>query len=315
MDDNNIVTPFDVESLGNLRYWLHSEISIRDSTEQGDAEIVVTIRNDAPVSSHGGNVVFIGVGLRIKDGRDNKVLESKRWLSTIKIKRLVDNQDLRREYQQGAWVSGIVFPAVTEREKAFGEVLFPGESIMYVIRVSSVNLPYLDIQVQGQVSRRHLFHLIQPMEALRPWIHPLLVQTFRELDAIDLQPFLKINGDIPELGPDTTLADIEGFRNILATAITYIDQSFVELNKSFHAAPNQELRNYMKQVLGKYLTSVKKASESMLETLSSGNTQQLQSALVNLMGKLETAKKVEEKLQELKSRFGINDNKSNIPEK
>lgn len=145
--DNTL--PIDSKALQSLRNLLHSDISISKpekmtfgreynlkTPEQDGVEIIIKVQNTAPTSPDGGEVVFLGVGLRISDGREPHTMK---WVSTIKKSRPSDHQDLRQRYSIGSWLGGnsSPFPAVTADEQSHGEALFSGESIVYEIKVPS----------------------------------------------------------------------------------------------------------------------------------------------------------------------------------
>jgi hypothetical protein len=163
----------DIQSLRGL---LKSEASISDPQE-GKVIATIKVYNDAPVSPDGGDIVFLGVGLRIIIGSEEGMQRgSAYWLSRISKSRPSDNTELRRKYNEGTWFGSREgkgsFPEVTSDEQSHGEVLFPGESVVYEMKTSEAELPYLDIRVEGSVSRRHLLHISQPMEALKHWSQP-----------------------------------------------------------------------------------------------------------------------------------------------
>ncbi len=53
----------------SLRGLLKSEMSI-NSSEEGEVIATIKIYNDAPASLDGGDIVFLGIGLRIIDGHE-----------------------------------------------------------------------------------------------------------------------------------------------------------------------------------------------------------------------------------------------------
>lgn len=291
------------EAMQSLRNLLHSEMNI-SQPEHEEAEVTIRVQNAAPVSSNGGDVVFLGVGLRILDGRENF---RRQWVSIIKKSRPSDRLELRQRYSEGSWIGGgESFPAVTLDEQSHGEVLFPGESVLYEMKIPSSDLPYLDIRVEGSVSRRHLFRVVQSMEQLKLRRQPLVIKTFRDLNAIDFyQPLLAVAGVTPELGPRTTLADIEAFRVRVESAIAHIREVSPKLNTVYHSAPNPELRDYMKKSVGQYLTLATEACNKTLKALSSGDTKQMRGTTEELKSHLLTAEKVKRGQKELMSLFGV----------
>jgi len=65
-----------------------------------------------------------------------------------------------------------------------------------------------------------------------------------------------------------------------------------ELNKVFHSAPNQELRDLMKQHIGKYLTTAERMYNRVLETLSSSDTGRMKESTEELKAHLLTLDEV-----------------------
>ena len=321
MDEQGSISSEHLEALlTNLRRCLESETSIgvpelmtfdRDSgvrpPEQEGVEATVKIRNNAPVSWEGGEVVFTGVGLRIWDNRQRHS-DRVRWVSGIKPDRPSDRRDLREgRYGRGTWVGGLEkFIAVTSNEESFGQVLFPGEVVVYKMRIPKADLAYTSIQVEGSVSRRHLFHFVQPVQELEQWARPLLIETFRGMNAIDVHgPSLAASRAMSGLGPETTLADLQSRRTALEEATEQAVSTTEELNKLFNSAPRDELRAHMKEVLGRYLNSVKQNCAKGVEALSSGDMEQMAAVADALKTEVPSTEEVDRKTLELMSRYGI----------
>lgn len=308
------------ESLRGLRRWLYTEMSVSRPEEmtfarefavrppeQEGVELTVRVQNDAPMNSEGGDVVFIGVGLRVSDGRENT--DRPRWVSTISKARPSDRSDLRRRYERGAWVGDReAFPAVTADERSFGEVLFPGECVVYEMRIPTAILPYTAIQVEGSLSRRHMFHFVQSTTGLERWTRPLLLETFHALDALDIhKPILMATEAVFELVPQTTLAEIETFKTTVGDAMEQVTLITQELNKLSASAPNQELRDFIKTIVGQYLRSVSQAGLKALDSFSSGDTEMMQVAVKGLRQQLLGAEEVKRSRLELMSLFEVNE--------
>lgn len=321
MADQDGASQCHAESLRGLRRWLYTEMSVSrpeemtfarafavSPLEQEGVELTVRVQNDAPMNSEGGDVVFIGVGLRVSDGREQHT-DRPSWLSTISKARPSDRSDLHRRYERGGWVGGReAFPAVTADERSFGEVLFPGECVVYEMRIPTAILPYTAIQVEGSVSRRHLFHFVQPTKGLERWTRPLLLETFHALDALDIhKPILMTTEPAFELGPQTTLADIETFKTTVGDAMEEVNLITQELNKLYASAPNQELRDFIKIIVGQYLSSVRQAGLKALDSFSSGDTETMCVAVEGLRQQLLGAEEVKRSRRELMSLFEVNE--------
>ena len=85
-------------------------------------------------------------------------------------------------------------------------------------------------------------------------------------------------------------SDIGQFKRLIA--------KLPKLNKVYHSAPTKELRDYMKQQVGRHLNSVKKACDDILTALSSDDTQQMQSAVAGLKDLLLATEVVKNKQRE-----------------
>lgn len=294
-----------IEDIQSLRELLKTEMSIGEP-EEGKVKAEIKVYNDAPLANGGSEIVFMGVGLVVIDGRERGI---RKLNEKIKTSRPSDHVEGRQKYNQGEWFSGTNnerFPAYTSDENSHGQILFPGESVLYEITVSEDTLPYLDIRVEGSVSRRHLFHISRPMLVLKERGLPLVAETFQALDKIDLySPLLSLPDAIPAFSPKTTLADLDAYRGKIEEAIGHVKQVMPELNKVFHSAPNQELRDLMKQHIGKYLTTSERMCNRVLETLSGSDTGRMKESTEELKAHLLTLDEVKRAKVELMSQFGI----------
>ncbi len=316
MGEHNTISPDNYKPLQILRNWLHSEMKISEPEqmvfgrgtrirEREGIEIAIEVQNKAPVSSSGGDVVFLGVGLRILYGKENTRMT---WLDTFKKSRTTDQPELRQRYSKGVWCpqGSVAFPAVTRDEESFGDVLFPGENVIYEFSIPPEYLPYLDIQVEGSVSRRHLLHVVQNVDGLKPWKQPLLVETSRALDSVDIhQPLLMVTDAMPEMGPQTTLADIEKLKTAVSEAIDQVGSTLKAINEVFHSAPNQEIRDHLKQNEGRYLSSLTSIYTSTLDARASGEPERMREVTEELKAQLPVVDDIKRKQIELMSRFGV----------
>lgn len=142
-----------IRNIQSLRNLLKTEMSI---SEPVDGEVIASIKvyNDAPESLEGSNIVFIGIGLRFIHGKEEgRQRDSNYWPNRITTSRLSDIIKLRRVYEEGYWFgsrgNNNSFPVATPDEQSHGEILFPGEAVVYDIKIPEVDLPYLDIRVKG----------------------------------------------------------------------------------------------------------------------------------------------------------------------
>ena len=309
MEQNEAILK-NLKDIQSLRNFLKSEMSINLS-EEGEVTARIEVYNTAPPSPDGGDIVFLGVGLRVVDGR-GPTRSSNLSPPMFNKSRPSDCIELRQKYNEGTWIGGTggSFPEATADEQSRGEVLFPGESVVCEMKISEADLPYLDIRVEGSVSRRHLFHISQPMEALKAWTQPLVVETFRALDAIDFYtPLLSIVDVMPKFGPQTTLAEIDAFRATVGKARAHVGKVRQELSNVERSAPNQKLRDYMNKnmnrSIGQYLAAATKMCDRTLEALSGSDTRKMKEAAEELKAHLLKADEVKRGQADLMSQFGI----------
>lgn len=301
-----------LEDIQSLRGLLKSEMSI-DGSEEGEVIAKIKVYNVAPESHDGGDIVFLGVGLRIVVGSERGSQRgSAYWPSKVNKSRPSDRKELRQKYNEGTWVGGTggSFPEATTDEQSHGDVLFPGESVVYEIKTSRSELPYLDIRVEGSVSRRHLFHISQPMEALKALTQPLVVATFRALDAIDFYtPLLNMVDTMPNFGPQTTLAEIDAFKAAVGNAKVHVRKVWQEANDVGRSAPNQKIRDYLDKningTLGQYFLLATQICDKTLAALSSGDTRKMKETSEELKAQLHKAEEVKRRQADLMSEFGI----------
>ena len=250
-------------------------------------------------------IVFMGVGLAITDGRGHGI----RGLNQKVTAASPDHTEMQQKYSQGEWFSGAGgqrFPAFTSDEQSHGQILFPGESVLYELTVSASDLPYLDIRVEGSISRRHLSHTSRPMAALRERHLVLVADAFHALDKIGLySPLLSLAAALPELGPDTTLSVVETYKGKIEGAIAHMGKVTPELNEVFRSAPNEEIRDLIQKHIREYLTTALSICDRVLETLASGDMGRMRDSTEELETHLLSLDRVKRATANVKSQFGL----------
>ena len=286
----------------SLRNFLKSEVSI-NQTEEKEAILTIKVYNDASESHDGGNIVFVGVGLRLVDCRGTEK-GSNYWPSRIKTTRLSNQDTLRRQYGEGNWSGGREgFPIATSDENAHGEVLFPGESAHYEINVPKNELPYLYISVEGTVSRRHLFHVSRPIEEIDLLRKPFVVDIFRLVNNVDVfSPLITLANGLPSVGPNTTFADIDSIKTQVEKGRGHLKRVITELNVTSRSAPGRELQDYIAEI-AKYIKSVGIAFEATQKVLSSGDMTKIKQAVDEMKAKLLGIDEVKRKKADIIAKF------------
>jgi hypothetical protein len=78
-----------------------------------------------------------------------------------------------------------------------------------------------------------------------------------------------------------------------------------ELNNVYHSAPNQKLRDYIKNGIGQYISSATKMCNVVLEALSGSDMKLMQETAAEMKAYLLTAEELKQGQKELMSQFGI----------
>jgi hypothetical protein len=243
-----------------LKEYLQSEMHLSEAVNDV-VQATIRVNNTSPVFQEGGDIVFVGVGLRIS-GREPKM--GKRpvdWRSMITKTEPTPPSELRDKYDEGTWYGARDNSTMNRLSigSPYGETLFPGEFIEYSLKLDQKDLPYLNIQVEGSVSRLHLFHISQTMTALNKWTQPLIDEAFRYIDAIDFfAPLLSLSSKIPDLNPQTTIADIQSFRSIVTNTEEDIKKTLLKLRDI--NPPNKHIAKWIediRQYLKSYFTRFK----------------------------------------------------------
>jgi hypothetical protein len=144
------------------------------------------------------------------------------------------------------------------------------------------------------------------MEALKKWTQPLIIDTFRSLSAIDFYtPLLSILTVIPIFGPQTTLAEIDSLKVAIEKARDYTKENIQKLNKIYHSAPNQKLRDYMKTGIGQYLELSIKMCDTTIEALSGTDMKKMKEATEELKAEFLKADNLKRWQKDLMSQFEI----------
>lgn len=123
----------------------------------------VTVSNTAPVEPKWPLIVFTSVGIAFNPKKYNNDIIMRRR-TNYKV-------DLSNAPQGGGWdlvkdklfkkVSAEEYPMMTHNEKNQGFMLYPGQSIVFEMSIEPDDLKH--IQVEGTLSRRHLFHQVKEL--------------------------------------------------------------------------------------------------------------------------------------------------------
>ncbi len=206
--------------------------------------VSIEIRNTAPSTPDWPKIVFTEVGLSLAHtGGDEQALRPSRLKVRISRKAEEDPSDVaatpwqhdskRERFLKIAYAS-IDHMQPSHYERQLGGELFPGQSIVYEMEVTSALLPYLQFKVGGTVSRRHLLHYEERFAMPENITKPLALSAFHDLYTLDLYgPLESVIKSIPKFDTNTRLEEIQTFSKALSDSMTRIEAAQEELNKIF----------------------------------------------------------------------------------
>jgi hypothetical protein len=136
--------------------------------------IKITVSNTAPVEKTWPMIVFTGVCLVTKGSPESRTnigdWENSRHykvdISGAQEKDIISSIPESSNEMEPLYKGFKYFPILTGDESQHGYSLFPGQSIDFEIGVIGEDKPIvkdLNLWVQGNLSRRHLFHSIRPI--------------------------------------------------------------------------------------------------------------------------------------------------------
>jgi hypothetical protein len=212
---------------------LSSFESTRKETGQQQTltKVKVIVSNTAPATPDWPKIVFIGVRLSVislgETGNVSPLQFIVRQVKPDETPALQEppwqQDDKFKELLQMHYIQGPYFPDATPDERTHGEVLFPGQSVVFEMDVPPQVIPYLQFHVDGTVSRRHLFHYQETLVILEALTKPIAVAALCDLNAIELHRVLdSVIASMPDFNGDTRLAEVQAFSAALTNGMAEI---------------------------------------------------------------------------------------------
>ena len=260
------------------------------------------MRNAALQGSHAPEIVFVGVGLTLADRRRNG---SPQWGQSLRKARPTDPGRAAEE-TSGGWFGGERPPEITSEERAWGDALYPGESVVYEITVPTDDLPFAHIAVEGTVSYRHLFRIRRPVEGLESHVRPVVVDALRRFNTLDIHgPHHAVAYTMPNFGPGTTQEELEDFRRVLPQAREELDALERVLHELRELAPTPRIQEHLQLVVARYLEGTKRLIEEMITAVSSGNLRQMEAVASSIEERGVEAERVNRLMEGLITSYGL----------
>lgn len=300
--------------LADLKGYLKSELEIgaprvMQATgrrrEYEAVNIKITVNNTVPDNNEWPKVVFLGVGVGIVNHRYPTVYG--RVHLEIKVDRSGSQTPQSHSERPAAYARTTkeAFPETTSDEKGFGDVLFPGQSIVYEFDISSQDIPYTEFRVEGTVSRRHLLHYEHILTPPDSYTRPPLLSALRAFNEIELHNVLdSAMQSMPNLGPDTRLAELQAFTTTLSRNIPEIEATQTVLNNLYRDAPNVRIQAHIRAA-HQYLSQVVAALKRMQEAASSTNSKEIDAAARDVKGLASEATQINRATEELMRSCGV----------
>jgi hypothetical protein len=253
--------------------------------QQALTKVKVVVSNTAPAVPDGPKIVFTGVGLTVillgepgntwpprvivrrEEPDETPASQGPPWQQDDKFKGLIQTR-----YQR---VHGRGFPDATPDEMTHGEVLFPGQSVVFEMDVPSQVIAYLQFQVDGTVSRRHLFHHQETLVMPEALTKPIAVAAFRDLNAMDLHRVLdSVIASMPDFSADTRLAEIQAFSAALTNGIAETKVIQEAVSKLWHEHKMSWFQAHLRAAYI-YLDHVSAALAHMREAIGSNTSDKI----------------------------------------
>jgi len=309
-----------IESLSfypTLKSYLKTQIE--DIGSATEPVIKIEISNTAPEGSDLPKIVFMGVGLslanvggngqnttsrlRPKSTRTTKVEEIEAnatpWENDSKRKGLLISPFQRLDNKK--------FPDFTPDEREHGEILFPGDSIIYEIDVPRDLLPYLQFRVEGNVSRRYLFRCEETFEMPEALTKPLAVNALEDFNSIEIHKLLvSITESIPDFTKDARLSEIHIFNTLLSENIAEVKTIQDNVNNVFR----QHSLNWFKAHLRAayiYLDIVRETFTRLKEAIESNDPDKIAAEASAILALKGTASQFNSETEGLMDTFNISD--------
>jgi hypothetical protein len=253
--------------------------------QQALTKVKVMVSNTAPDLPDWPKVVFMGVGLSVislgETGNTSShqfavrqvkpdeapALQGPPWEQDDTFKGL-----LQTRYHR---VHGQDFPDATPDERTHGEVLSPGQSVIFEMDVPPQVVPYLQFQVGATVSRRHLFHHQETLVMPETLTKPIAVAALRDFNAIDLHRVLDlVITSMPDFSADTRLAEVQTFSAALTNGITETKVIQEAMSKLWHEHKMFWFQAHLRTA-HIYLDHVNAALARMKEAVGSNTTDKI----------------------------------------
>lgn len=290
--------------------------------QQTLTKVKIVVSNTAPAFPDWPKIVFMGIGLSVISLGETETI-SPRQLTSREVKPDETPALKGPPWQQDDKFKGLLqirhhrvhgqdFPDVTSDERTHGEVLFPGQSVIFEMDVPPQEVPYLQFCVDGTVSRRHLFHCQETLVMPETLTKPIAVAALRDLNAIELHRVMdSVIASMPDFNSDTRLAEVQAFSAALTNCMTEIKAIQEAVSKIWH---KHKMFWFQAHLRAAYICvdRVSAALARMREAIGSSNSDKIAAEASALRALKGEATQFNRTTEELMSRHNISDEEVNF---
>ena len=160
------------------------------------------------------------------------------------------------------------------------------------------------MQVEGTLSRRHLFHVVRELNALSEYTNPLIEEIFVDLDKIPIVSRLtELAKSISVITSDSSFKDVDELKQNVQVIASEADKLMDEVNIVYRANKHIDAKAFIKQVWGKHIVSVQEACKTTQEAFPSGDARTIADAANRLKSLLSSSDKCARKQSEFIASF------------
>ena len=266
----------------NVELGTHQSAITQRGREFEGVIVRVNAINSAPECPEGPRVVFVGVRLvmALLQGGGSPQGRSRE----LKVERHGPEQPPGRIAKAAihSISLGQQMDEITSHERQFGEVLFPGQSLVYELTMPSGEVPYVEFGVEGTVSRRHLFHHRKMVPMPEPLTKPLLISALRSFNSVDLHgPLFRTIRSLEELPDDPRLSDLQVIQSSVSENIAEVTTAREAVRTA--ETPNPLMRNHMMAAYD-HLSKIPKSFGDLKEAISPQDLESITVAKRNIQG-------------------------------
>ncbi len=261
------------------------------------SKVIARVANIAPSNPDGCEVVFVGVGLRVsrtgETSFDQRIRPIANHIDKV-------SSEVRRQPEGIVWTFGSDPHAdLSNGQPAI--VLFPGETVEFEMEIPTAIMGQMAVQVEGQVSRRHLFHMIHRVP--RGWTKAAVMPLLQAIKNIDFKPSTLNIDVIPDFGRFTTVNELNSFGTTVEEAAREISSYSEKLRMLCNDTPFRDMEATLRPFYGPFVRDLRESCLECRDAISASNGERIRSAVNLLKERLAAADEVKKHFDEMISEY------------